>query len=521
MKKTITESPINGIRDIHPCDMIKRNYLFDIWSIVAKQHNFKQYEAPLIERTELYTLKGGDDIIKEMYYFETERQQVCLRPEVTPSLVRMISKLRINQPLKWFSIGQCWRYETVTTYRKREHYQLNCDIVAGCDIKSELEILSVVVNIFKQLGFTSNDIKVRISHRGVIYYLLKTLKLEDNSITCIMQLLDKISKISKEEFLEKVILIEGVSEAKADMIINITKLNTLKDIKSLLITCSESKVALNELESVFGLSEAYEIGDWLVLDLSIVRGLSYYTGLVFECFSTLDGFNRAICGGGRYDNIMATYGFKKQYSFVGFGMGDVVLLELLNVHKKVIFEKQVDYCLASLSEARFIDILRVANLLRNKGYSVDVVDKTFNNDKNALKYVDTVDPVLSILFLSGNSLVVRNRTMDRNDPKRILNIELSKFVHCTVNDLDPYAVKEAEEKELERKRIEEEQNKLEEERKKSEEEMKVFDEMKTTEIQVIEKNKVESNLDDKVLIYSVSYNYAKIEAVMGALTYSS
>lgn len=442
--KPITTNSINGTRDFYPDEMKKREYLFDIWSKVAVQHNFVKYDSPIVERVELYTRKGGDDIVKEMYYFETEKQQVCLRPEVTPSLVRMISKMRINQPLKWFSIAQCWRFETVTTYRKREHYQLNCDIVASNGILSDLEILSVVVNIFKELGFESNDIKVRISNRQLIYYLLKTLSLESNSIILIMQLLDKIGKMSKEEFMNKVKEIEGVDEVKVNEIINITKLSTLKDIRSLLIACPESQSILNDLESLFQLSEVYEINDWLILDLSIVRGLSYYTGLVFECFSTRNDFNRAICGGGRYDNIMGTYGFKKQYSFVGFGMGDVLLLELLNLHKKIVKEKQTDYCLTSLSDDKLVDILKTGTLLRKLGYTVDVADKTFNSDKNAFKYIDTVNPCKSILFLSGNEIVIRNNLMDRVDPKRILTIDLIKFMEFVSNNIDPYEMRETE-----------------------------------------------------------------------------
>lgn len=436
MNQVINNRPLNGTRDFYPDMVEKRRYIFDVWASVAKSHNFQEYDAPIIERTELYTRKGGDDIIKEMYHFETEKQKVCLRPEVTPSLVRMISGLRINSPLKWFSIAQCWRFETVTTFRKREHYQLNCDIVAGAPVKSEVEILSIVVDIFKNIGFSSKDVHIRISHRGVMYHLLKSLEIKDDVVTCIMQLLDKVNKISEDEFKNKVVMLEGMNVDKVNTLISFTKITMLVELDELLANIPSSQLALNELGEIFKCSKYYDFADWLVLDLSIMRGLDYYTGLVFECFSTRDDFNRAICGGGRYDNIMTTYGFKKSYSFVGFGMGDVVLQELITLYR-FFPEKESDVvCLVSLSEERYSDVLKVANAIRlNTNVSVDVVDKVFSSEKAAMKYVDGIGPMTAIVFLGGvKDIMVKSMQLGRDDVNKVKIYDVNDYIKIVKNE---------------------------------------------------------------------------------------
>jgi len=388
MNKPIISNPLNGTRDFIFNDMHKREYIFHIWTKIAEQHNFSKYDAPIIERTELYSRKSGEDIIKEMFFFETEKQSVCLRPEMTPSLVRIINNTRISRTTKLFSIAQCWRFETVTTFRKREHYQLNCDIVGSETILSDVEILNTVVNIFKAFGFCHKDIKIKISNRRITNFLLKTLNLSDETILCVIRLLDSINKIDKNIFIEELLKFEDVDENKISNIFAFTQINNIDQLRNILANVEESKPYLDKFEQIFNLSKLYDIENWLVIDFSIVRGLNYYTDLVFECFSTIHGFSRAICGGGRYDNIMTTYGFKKNYSFVGFGMGDVVLQELLTKHNLFPPNEQVDYCLIVTDENRFNDVFRLANILRNCGnMKTNVVDKIYTNKKNLIKYL--------------------------------------------------------------------------------------------------------------------------------------
>mgnify|MGYP001401789531 CR=1 FL=1 len=461
--KPIITNPINGTRDFFPDDMEKREYLFKVWENVAKSYNFKRYDSPILERTELYIMKSGDEITKSMYHFETDGQKVCLRPELTPSFVRMVSTERINSSKKWFNIGQCWRFDTVTEYRKREHYQLNCDIVSVPEelpFKAELEILSVVVNIFKELGLSSEQIKVHISHRKIINYFLQLFYLSENSILNVIQLLDKIGKIDTDEFSRAALLIPGMTLSKIDTLIKFTKIKNLSELHVTLMSIPNSNKQLYELSAIFNWSKHYEIDSWLVLDLSIVRGLDYYTGLVFECFSTFPHFNRAICGGGRYDNITSSYGIKKLCSFVGFGMGDVVLLkllDLLNYYPKKI--TSVDYCVLCLIPEvgsgyfdRYPESIQLATTLRKFG-SVELVDKMFSSEKAALKFVDNIQPGKVIIFgrpvesvsLTPNDnseseriypITVRDMTMDKNDPNRIQVTDAKKFVRTIIDQIN-------------------------------------------------------------------------------------
>lgn len=458
--KPIITNPVNGTRDFFPGDMEKREYLFKVWDTVAKSHNFKRYDSPIVERTELYTRKSSEEIVKSMYHFETEGQKVCLRPELTPSFVRMVTTERINSSKKWFNIGQCWRFDKVTEYRKREHYQLNCDIASvaeGCKVsfKAELEILSVVVNIFKELGLTSDQVKVHISHRMIINYLLQLFCLSENSVLSMIQLLDKVGKINTEEFSRAALLIPGMTLLKIDTLVKFTQIKSIPELHVVLISVPEANIHLYELNAIFNLSKHYEIDSWLVLDLSIVRGLDYYTGLVFECFSTLPHLNRAICGGGRYDNITSSFGIKKSCCFVGFGMGDVVLLkllDLLNYYPKKI--KSVDFCILCLTPDpsngyldRYPESIQLATSLRKFG-SVELVDKTFISEKAALKFVDSVQPGKVIIFgreigvsSSDNSeiinpITVRDMTMDKNDPNRIQVTDAKKFVRSVIDEIN-------------------------------------------------------------------------------------
>jgi len=322
--------PIAGTRDFLPQSMGKREWLFDKFKLASKLHGFAQYDTPILEADVLYKRKGGEEILSQMYNFtDKSGNQVALRPEGTPSLTRLIMKngRTMKMPIKWFSIPQCWRYETITKGRKREHYQWNCDIWGVPSATAEVELISCLVSFFKSVGLTDSDVRIKFSSRNVLRSALpEGANFEEECV-----LADK----------------SGARELAG-------------------MPMDES------LRPFVELCEQYGISSWLEFNPTIVRGLSYYTGLVFEAFSPKH--NRAICGGGRYDNITKIYGGKTSIPACGFGMGDCVIMDLIDIPCQTISPK---YLVIPFSEDYRERAIMVLNALRGKGESVDIYMKKF------------------------------------------------------------------------------------------------------------------------------------------------
>lgn len=348
---------VAGTRDFLPKEMELREWLFNKWKTVAKSFGFKQYDTPVVESTNIYTRKGGDDIINEMFLLADK--VLCLRPELTPSLVRIASNMdpkTYTYPLRLYTIGQCWRYETITKNRKREHYQFNCDIVSNTsDIKYESEILFIIINFFKSIGLSSTDIKIKISNRKYINNILTSWSINNENILKIFNIIDKINKKTKEEIIQD--LTQYLSQEQiTDLFISLNSDTNDSDINELLMYLKEEK-------------------EWFEVDYTLVRGLSYYTGIVFEAFSINTDNKRSICGGGRYDNLFKNYGFKN-YSTVGFGMGDVVILEILSdLNKLPILDENIDYLVIPYTNELYNDCVKIGSDLRSKNKSVEVYVK--------------------------------------------------------------------------------------------------------------------------------------------------
>lgn len=414
-KQLLNKKPIYGTRDFYPEEMRVREYIWNIWETVTKSYNFLKYDAPIIESIDLYTRKGSDDILKEMYTFKTENKTVALRPEMTPSLVRMIMNLRVTQPLKYCSISQCWRFETTSRLRGREHYQLNCDVVAGDKLKSEMEILSLLVNIFKKFGLTSDDIVIQFSYRPVIEEFLEKMNIQDTEK--VFNIIDKMDKISHDEIINKLNEIQNFE---------------LDKIHTFLEFINQNDFQNEYINKILELANHYEIRDWLKVDLKIVRGLSYYTGIVFECFCKNEelGIKRAICGGGQYDNIMKNYGSKVSHTFIGFGMGDIVLEQILIAKKLIPVNTGIDYCILYSDETLYPHSFKIANRLRQK-YVVDINVKKMKI-KNAFAYAESVNAKYAILIAPSeyleNKIVIKNMNLDRDDPNKQITVNIEEFL---------------------------------------------------------------------------------------------
>ena len=362
---------VRGTRDFYPEDMRLRNWLFDNFIAASLLHGFEEYDAPVLEHEELYTRKQGEEITKQLYNFQDKgERKVALRPEMTPSLARMVMSRAgsLPMPIKWFSIPQCWRYERTQRGRGREHYQWNVDIWGTTELSADAELISVIVTFFEELGLTSDDIVIRISSRKVLEEVLGSLGVEGDLFgkTCII--VDKMDKLPSEVIEEQLSDLGHSSE----VISKIQSVLGIKDMDDLTNALEKDSAAITELTTLFDLVDSYGMSEWLQFDASIVRGLAYYTGSVFEAHDR-EGKFRAICGGGRYDNLLSTLG-GKDLPATGFGFGDMVIMELLE-EKNLIPEliSGVDDIVLPLSQDLRDIAVRVAAALRLSDRTVDLV----------------------------------------------------------------------------------------------------------------------------------------------------
>ena len=362
---------VRGTRDFYPEDMRLRNWLFDNFADAALLHGFDEYDAPVLEHEELYTRKQGEEITQQLYNFEDKGdRKVALRPEMTPSLARMVMARAggLSMPIKWFSIPQCWRYERTQRGRGREHYQWNVDIWGTNEISADAELISILVTFFEGVGLTAKDIVIKISSRKVLEEVLGSLEISEEifSKTCII--VDKMDKLPAD------IIEEQLTELghNSDAISKIQSILGIKNMDELDNSLGKESSAVRELNSLFNSIDSYGILEWVEFDASIVRGLAYYTGAVFEAHDR-EGKFRAICGGGRYDKLLSTLG-GKDLPATGFGFGDMVIMELL-AEKNLIPEliSGIEDIVIPLNpELRSASVM-VAAALRDTGRTVDLV----------------------------------------------------------------------------------------------------------------------------------------------------
>jgi histidyl-tRNA synthetase len=390
----ISLDPPSGTRDFFPEDMRYKTWLFDSFRKAASSFGFQEYDAPVLENEELYKRKAGEEITDQMYNFvDKEGAKVTLRPEMTPTLVRMVmSRMRMAGeavqmtdvlPLKWFSVPQCWRFETTQRGRKREHYQWNCDIIGVKEATAELELLAATVYFFESLGITAADVGIKVNSRKIMGAALKQAGISDDSFPKVCVIVDKIDKIGAAEVTK--LLTSGelqFDEATAAKVVAVVS----KDFKL------EDHVELEgvpELQKLLALSEKAGIRDWLVFDPSVVRGLAYYTGIVWEAFDR-KGVLRAIAGGGRYDALFSLYGSPKPVPCAGFGFGDCVIMELLKERNLLPnFSRSVDFVVAAYPGS-YAEALNVARELRKAGSTVDMYLEDAKKVGNVFKFADKV-----------------------------------------------------------------------------------------------------------------------------------
>ncbi len=348
-----------GFRDFLPEDCAKRNYIFARWREVARRYAFVEWEGPVLEATELYKKKSGAEIVDQLFNFTDKgEREVALRPELTPTLARVIAahEREFKKPLKWFSIGQFFRYEKQQRGRLREHFQLNCDIIGEPDLAADIELVALCIDIVRAFGFTEKDFVVRISDREFWTDFLREKDVPLDRWDEFLQTIDKFGREPREKTAEK-----------------------LGELAEPVFATLKSGGKSQKLSKLVDALRGRGLADFVAIDIGIVRGLAYYTGIVFEVFDRAGKF-RAIAGGGRYDNLIAQLSDGAvSLPALGFAMGDVVLGELINeipqareaMQKAIANDMKIDIYIVIAKEERRADALAQIRQLRDRGYRVD------------------------------------------------------------------------------------------------------------------------------------------------------
>ena len=348
-----------GFRDFLPQNCAARNYIFTCWREISQRYGFVEWDGPILEPTELYKKKSGAEIVDQLFNFADKgEREVAMRPELTPTLARVIAahEREFKKPLKWFSIGRFFRHEKQQRGRLREHFQLNCDIVGESALAADIEVLALCIDLLRAFGFTEKDVVIRISDREFWTDFLRRKSVPSDRWDELLQIIDKSGRESPEN--------------------TRAKLGELADPVFAILSNGGKSEKLEKL--VHGLRDR-GLADFVVVDVGVVRGLAYYTGIVFEVFDRARKL-RAVAGGGRYDNLIAQLSDGAvSMPALGFAMGDVVLGELIRDHEgarermqqAIAAEHKIDIYIVIAKEERRPDALAHVQQIRDRGYRVD------------------------------------------------------------------------------------------------------------------------------------------------------
>lgn len=358
-----------GFRDFYPDDLALRNHIFDAMRRVALRYGFEEWDGPPLEPLELYTGKSGDEIVAQLYSFVDKGDRaVALRPELTPTLARMVAARAngLKKPIRWFAIPQLFRYERHQRGRLREHFQLNCDLIGESGPGADAEIIALAIDVMRGLGLGPSDVRVRLSDRRMLSELLEETGIGAGRQHLAFQAIDKLGR-SEYPSRKKALLDSGASAEAVAALEKVPELRTWADLEARFPMATGAGESLRETMAAL---EAMGLGDFLDLDLTIVRGLAYYTGTVFELFDA-QGELRAICGGGRYDDLLDRIG-GVSLPALGFGMGDVVLAELLKARGIAPAPAaSIDVFLVAVTGDERPSMLKLAHALRETGIRVE------------------------------------------------------------------------------------------------------------------------------------------------------
>lgn len=422
----ISTQPYKGARDFYPEDKRLQDYIFGVWRKVCKSYGYEEYDAPVLEPIEIYSNKTSDEIVNEQTFSFTDRggRTVVLRPEMTPSVSRMVAAKRqeLPYPLRWFSIPDCWRYERPQRGRNRQFWQLNVDMFGIATVDADLEIISMADAIMREFGANESMFQIKINSRKLINLIMNQfLELDAVQSKKMVQLFDKKDKLPADTFVSQAreIFKSEQVESGLEKLYQLIKAKTLADLPESISTTD----AVKEVQILFSLLAERGINS-VTFDITLMRGFDYYTDIVFEVFDLDPENNRSMFGGGRYDGLVGNFGVE-QIATVGFGMGDAPIENFLASHKlEPKLRSSTDIYVVTIGDV-LGQAQDVVKILRSQGINlaVDLTDrKPEKQIKAALKLA-----VPYLLFIGDDEI---------NNKKYILrNVETQKEDVLSIDEI--------------------------------------------------------------------------------------
>jgi histidyl-tRNA synthetase len=401
MKKVIQS--VKGTRDFYPEQMAVRVWLYNTMREVAESFGYQEYEAPILETLDLYAAKSGEELVKEQSYVFTDRggSEITLRPELTPSLARMIAQKQneLSFPVRWWSFGPFWRYERPQRGRTREFFQWNVDMLGVSSPEADAENAAVLATFFERVGLTPQQVIIKINNRRLMEDRFNALDIATERRPVVSSWIDRREKMSPEAWMEYGKEIDLTPE-------QITKLKEMLADKDL---WQQS----NELTRFFAVIDALGLREYFEFDPSIMRGLLYYTGTVFEAWEVGGDIKRSILGGGRYDNLTQDVGGER-VSGVGFAMGDVVIgliLEKYGLLPKDLSVNPAPVLVTVFNEECLLESFKLASELRRAGLNVICYPEAVKLQKQ-FKYADRIGAKVTLVM--GPDEVEKGRVAVKN-----------------------------------------------------------------------------------------------------------
>lgn len=413
-----------GFREFYPEEACLRSYIFDKWRSCARSFNFLEYDAPLLEPLELFTQKSGPEIAKQLFHFEDQGgRAVALRPEMTPSLARLVGArgTALKKPIKWFSLAECFRYERPQKGRLRSFYQLNVDLIGEASPSADAECMALLIQSFKAFGLRPEDVALRLSDRALWTFVLDSFDLSPQASAAVLSLLDKLDttlESAKEPFAP---FLQERLNSFIDLASQLLQIKSFTDLEAFIekawpdtASKAKAKARLEDWAALLDRLEALGVGPFIRIDFSIVRGLAYYTGFVFEAFEA-QGRGRALAGGGRYDDLLGKLsGFP--LPAVGFGLGDVTLADILkekNLLPQDLYEqyKTPDVFIAYEGHEKAVCAAALSKIasLRALGYSVDYSLKDLSLAKQERLAYDNKARVIISFYLNEGCVYLKTK----------------------------------------------------------------------------------------------------------------
>ncbi|MFQ5493224.1 MAG: histidine--tRNA ligase [Candidatus Dojkabacteria bacterium] len=403
MDTKVTTQPYKGARDFYPEDMQIRNYMFNIWSSVCESYGFQEYDFPILEPFELFAAKTGEEIVNEqLFSFEDKAgRKLAMRPEITPGTVRMLAKKyhELVKPVRWFMIGNNWRFEKPQKGRGREFYQLEVNVFGEEGVRADFEVFEIIISIMKAFGATSDQFSVHLSDRRLISALLGDfLKLDKEKQVSVRRLMDKWKKLKEEAFKSQLTEL-GLDEAAVRAVEQFMKsdFDNLSEIlpKEIL----QDNQGYSQIQELFGLLNDTGLNEYVSFDPSIIRGFDYSDGLVYEVFDKNPDNRRSMFGGERFDKLINIFD-DFDLPATGFAMGDITLLEFLRGWELLPdFESKTKVYVTLFDQATQDEALVLAGQLRAEGINtvtalkIEKLNKQFKfADRMGIPYVVVIGP---------------------------------------------------------------------------------------------------------------------------------